>query len=192
MTSDKKHPRRGLLAAAAAATLAVMAAGCSDPNQEASLTSSLEYMWDDMQDPIEEAASDYCRDLESDPGRLMEDCQVEWDDFLDCLTVTIPIDWGARAATSLLFGDFFSDIDDLNRLMKDKPEVKKQILKSFNDNWASMMIYVVAREGSLDYVVETDNIVDNIIDFDTRELYKILIDKGYFQAGYGDPLPGAD
>lgn len=175
--------------------LVLTLSSCSD--EVDNLTGVIEDAWDNIESDIEDSAEDALVDFADNPEQLYnKDCETSYSSLGDIFTLKIPIDYTSRAAIGLIFGDdaaqFLSLMDDTDRNSKSKSDVKKLILKHFNPSWAGMMTALIILDGEFDYDFESDNWMDASYDFDSKALYKILDEKGYFDGVYGDPLLSLD
>lgn len=166
-------------------------ASCSD--EKDNITGVVEDAWDAIEDSIESSAEEALNDFAQNPEKLYSgECETEFMSLGDVFTLRIPINYETRAAVSLLFGsdagEFLSLVDNANRNSKSKSDVKKLIEKHFNSSWAGMMTALIVLDGEFDYDFETDDWMDSSYEFDSKALYKILDEKGYFAGAHGDPL----
>lgn len=164
-------------------------------NEKDRLTDMIEESWSDIEELIEESAEEELEDYAENPEKLYSGaCETSYIALGDIFTLKIPIDKSSYAAVRLLFGsdaaEFLSLMDDSNRNSKSKSDIRKLILKNFNNSWARMMTELVVLDGEFDYDFETASWMDASYDFDSKALYKILNEKGYFDAAYGEELPG--
>lgn len=176
--------RIGILMAAIC-SLALLASSCSDVEIQASdLADGLEDAWDEAEEPIEKLAYSYIDDLNNDASQLGKDFATDWNSVFDVFTVKNlnPIDQASKAAMSLLLGDFGEGIASFNSALRDSADkngATNMIKKSFNNSWATLFISLLAVDGSLHFVIETDSWSNNSFDFDTDDIYRILKGKGY-------------
>lgn len=166
-------------------------------NEVDNLTGVIEDAWDNIEDEIEESAEEALEDFADNPEKLYKgDCETDYISFGSIFTLKIPIDYKSRAAIGLLFGsdaaELLSLVEDSKRNSKSKSEVKELILKHFNSSWAGLMTALIVVDGEFDYDFETDDFMDASYDFDSKALYKIMNEKGYFNGGFGDKIPSAD
>lgn len=172
--------------------LAFLLSSCSDEKDR--LTDMVEDAWDEVENDIEKSAEEALENYAENPEELYSgDCETDYMSMGDIFTLRIPINNTAYAAIGLLFGsdaaNFLSLIEDSGRNSKSKSDIKKLILKHFNSSWARMMTALVVLDGEFDYDFETSSWMDSSYEFDSKALYKILDEKGYFSGGYGDPIP---
>ena len=166
-----------------AALLAVMTAltGCS--NQTSDLTSGLEDAWDEAAETIEKDAAEYLEEAAENPAVFgKESYQAEWNGTFDTFTLTYSVDMGSKAAMSLFFGDFGESLYDMANAsvkMSDKNSARKIINKSFNDSWATLMMALIAVDGTLDYGFATDEFNNKEFEFDSKDMIRMLKDHGY-------------
>ncbi len=163
-------------------------------NEKERLTRMIEDSWDNVEDLIEDSAEEALQDYADNPEKLYSGhCETDYISLGDIFTLRIPIDNSSYAAVKLLFGsdaaNFLSLMDDNNRNSKSKSDIKKLILKHFNPSWAGMMTALIVVDGEFDYDFENTSWLDASYDFDSKALYKILDEKGYFDGAYGDELP---
>ena len=169
-----------------AALLAVMTAltACSNAEMQTSdMTSGLEDAWDEAAEVVEKTAAEHLEQAAENPAVFgKKSYEAEWNDTFDTFTLTYPVDMGQKAAMSLFLGDFGADLYDLansTREIATKSNVKNLINKNFNDSWASLMLALIAVDGTFDYVMETDEYSDNDFEFDAKDMLRFLRDHGY-------------
>ncbi len=171
--------------------LQLMFSSCSE---HSNLTDAVESAWSDIEDKIEEDATERCEYYAAHPEELYSsNCETEFISLTDNFILTIPFQNEGYAAVSLFFGsdaaDFLSLIDNTTRGSKTKQDVKKLIEKHFNPSWATLFDALIILDGSFSYTFEMDDWFDNSIDFESKELYRILNENGYFEGSYGEPTP---
>lgn len=169
-----------------AAMLAVMTAltGCSNAAMQTSdLTSGLEDAWDEADETIEKDAAEYLEEAAENPAVFgKESYQAEWNGTFDTFTLTYSVDMGSKAAMSLFFGDFGESLYDMVNAsveVADKKSARKIINKSFNDSWATLMMALIAVDGTLDYGFATDEFNNKEFEFDSKDMLRMLKDHGY-------------
>lgn len=169
-----------------AALLAVMTAltGCSNAAMQTSdLTSGLEDAWDEADETIEKDAAEYLEEAAENPAVFgKKSYQAEWNGTFDTFTLTYSVDMGSKAAMSLFFGDFGKSLYDMANAsvkMADKKSARKIINKSFNDSWATLMMALIAVDGTLDYGFATDEFNNKEFEFDSEDMLRMLKDHGY-------------
>ena len=169
-----------------AALLAVMTAltGCSNAAMQTSdLTSGLEDAWDEADETIEKDAAEYLEEAAENPAVFgKESYQAEWNGTFDTFTLTYSVDMGSKAAMSLFFGDFGESLYDMVNAsveVADKKSARKIINKSFNDSWATLMMALIAVDGTLDYGFATDEFNNKEFEFDSKDMLRMLKDHGY-------------
>lgn len=169
-----------------AAMLAVMTAltGCSNAAMQTSdLTSGLEDAWDEAAETIEKDAAEYLEEAAENPAVFgKESYQAEWNGTFDTFTLTYSVDMGSKAAMSLFFGDFGESLYDMVNAsveVADKKSARKIINKSFNDSWATLMMALIAVDGTLDYGFATDEFNNKEFEFDSKDMLRMLKDHGY-------------
>lgn len=169
-----------------AALLAVMTAltGCSNAAMQTSdLTSGLEDAWDEADETIEKDAAEYLEEAAENPAVFgKESYQAEWNGTFDTFTLTYSVDMGSKAAMSLIFGEFGESLYDMVNAsveVADKKSARKIINKSFNDSWATLMMALIAVDGTLDYGFATDEFNNKEFEFDSKDMLRMLKDHGY-------------
>lgn len=169
-----------------AALLAVMTVftGCSNAAMQTSdLTSGLEDAWDEAAETIEKDAAEYLEEAAENPAVFgKESYQAEWNGTFDTFTLTYSVDMGSKAAMSLIFGEFGESLYDMVNAsveVADKKSARKIINKSFNDSWATLMMALIAVDGTLDYGFATDEFNNKEFEFDSKDMLRMLKDHGY-------------
>lgn len=166
-----------------AAMLAVMTVltGCS--NQTSDLTSGLGDAWDEAAETIEKDAAEYLEEAAENPAVFgKESYQADWNGTFDTFTLTYSVDMGSKAAMSLFFGEFGESLYDMVNAsveVADKKSARKIINKSFNDSWATLMMALIAVDGTLDYGFATDEFNNKEFEFDSKDMLRMLKDHGY-------------
>lgn len=172
---------------AAVTVMLTVLTGCSNAKMQTSdLTSGLEDAWDDAEEVIENDAEEYLDNATGNPAVFgKKSYEADWNGTLDIFSLTYSADLGSKAAMSLFFGDFGEGIYDLAEAsvrMSDKDSARKIINKSFNDSWASLMLALIAVDGTLEYGFATDDFNNKDFEFDSKEMLHFLRDHGYIPA----------
>lgn len=166
-----------------AALLAVMTVLTGYSNQTSDLTSGLEDAWDEAAETIEKDAAEYLEEAAENPAVFgKESYQAEWNGTFDTFTLTYSVDMGSKAAMSLIFGEFGESLYDMVNAsveVADKKSARKIINKSFNDSWATLMMALIAVDGTLDYGFATDEFNNKEFEFDSKDMIRMLKDHGY-------------
>lgn len=169
-----------------AALLAVMTAltACSNAEMQTSdMTSGLEDAWDEAAETIEKDAAEYLEEAAENPAVFgKESYRAEWNGTFDTFTLTYSVDMGSKAAMSLIFGEFGESLYDMVNAsveVADKKSARKIINKSFNDSWATLMMALIAVDGTLDYGFATDEFNNKEFEFDSKDMLRMLKDHGY-------------
>ena len=170
----------GTLMAATAVTLT----SCKDTveGQSIIIATPLLDAWEDSEDLADAAAERIISEYEANPSLLMKGAEADYSSLGDTFTLTNPLDQVSRVAASLIFdefGDMLNTIDDLSRISKTKDDARKEIKSKFNGNWAALFCALIYLDGEFEYAYETDQLVDNSFDFNAKEMYSILSDKGF-------------
>lgn len=171
--------------------VAVMVLSCTEEDH---LTGAIESAWGEMETEIEESAEEALEEYADNPKALYKgDCEAEYFSLGNLFTITIPVDEAGYAVVGLIFGsetaDLLSMLDDNNRNSKSKADIRKMILKNFTPDWARLMSALVILDGEFDYEFENVSWSDASYEFNSKDLYKILTEKGFFSGVYGDTLP---
>lgn len=171
------------LLAAALAALTILPACSNAEMQTSDMTSGLEDAWDEAAETIEKDAAEYLEEAAENPAVFgKKSYQADWNGTFDTFTLTYSVDMGSKAAMSLFFGDFGESLYDMANAsveMADKNSARKIINKSINDSWATLMMALIAVDGTLDYGFATDEFNNKEFEFDSKDMLRMLKDHGY-------------
>ncbi len=145
--------------------------------QVESLISAIPDAWDDSEDAMKEHAAEVLQECAADPDMLAKDTQGEYDSFLDCFTLTKPLNQIGRAVSSAILGgigDMVNALDAAEIENMTKKKATGYINKNYNNNWTILFAALCASEGEFNLTYETDSFSDKEFEYTPAEMLKIM------------------